>query len=248
MRKRHWFVGLALAAALQACSLPADPTTPTLAGPTSGPPAELPTQRPEMIPTLPLPTDIPIITVTPGPPIASPIKYPVNCRFGPGTVYSVVDEIKENQSARIAGRNEAGTWWYVRDPGNPGGFCWLAADLTEVTGDTSALSVIPPPVPFVTKIDLVVDPARMVIGCNQFPQNVFFSGEITVNGPALVTYRWEVSTGVSSMDNAIVFEEAGSKTIHDYYQIGSPNDYWIRLHILGPNDASEQAYFFVICN
>ena len=249
MRNRQSLVGLALAAALSACSLSPDSTTPLPAEPTTGSPTELQVQPSSTPPPLIPPTDLPTLTATALEEVTAFAKEElVNCRFGPGTVYIVIGQLKEGQSARVVGRDAGSAWYYVHDPGNPDGFCWLAADVVEIEGNPEALAVVSPPAPSVTDITVGVEPNRMVVPCSQFPQVVYITAEVTTDGPALVTYRWEASTGVSSVDNAIAFEEAGTQTIQDYYQIGAPNDYWIGLHVLGPNDLSEQTNFRVICN
>jgi hypothetical protein len=160
----------------------------------------------------------------------------------------LVGELNVGQSARVTGKDEQGSWYYVEDPGNPGGYCWVAADFVEVTGNVNSLPTVLPPAASVTTISVSVEPARVVVSCDQFPQVVYVNADITTNGPTLVTYRWEVSTGVSSVDNALAFGEASTQTVRDFYQIASPNDYWISMHVLGPNDFSEKADFQVMCS
>ena len=172
----------------------------------------------------------------------------VNCRFGPGVTYALINELDQGESARVVGRNESSTWWYVRDPGNPNGYCWISADVTETQGAVEELPMIAPPVATVTSVSLRVEPDRIVVNCDQFPQTVFLEAEVTSNGPAFVTWRWEASTGVSSSDTILVFEEAGMQVINDYYQIGAPNEYWINLHIVAPNEWIEQVKFPVSCS
>jgi len=246
MRNRLRFAALTLAAALHACSLSTSLPSP----PTGASPTESQDQLPGTPPPPTLPVELPTYTPTHTPATASLQARAelVNCRLGPGTVYTMIGGLKEGQSARVTGKDERGTWYYIDDPGNPGGHCWVAADFVEVTGNTEALPVVLPPLPSVTKITVSVEPTRMVVSCSAFPQVVYVYADITTNGPALVTYRWEVSTGVSSVDNAIAFEESSTQTISDFYQIASPNDYWIRMHVLGPNDISEKTDFFISCN
>jgi uncharacterized protein YraI len=244
MRNRPWLAGLTCAAALLACNS----NTPLPSPPPTDPPANTQTQPSSTVPPPTLPIELPTFTPTPAVASARPKSALVNCRFGPGTVYTLIGELKEGQSARITGKDQQGTWYYVEDPGNPDGYCWLSGDFVEVTGDVDALPVVPPPVTSVIEVGVSVDPARLVVKCDQFPQVVYVYADITTNGPALVTYRWEVSTGVSSVDNAIAFEGASTQTISDYYQIASPNDYWINMHVIGPNDISEKADFRVICS
>src|SRR5687767_1180119 len=89
-------------------------------------------------PVTPTPTDTPILptvtahsTVTPMPTrTATPVQLVVhvtdelvNCRLGPSVLYELVNELRQGQSARALGRNDTSTWWYVRDPGNPNGYC-----------------------------------------------------------------------------------------------------------------------------
>jgi hypothetical protein len=196
-----------------------------------------------------LPTSVPTFTPTSVPARVDlrVMDELVNCRFGPGTVFELINELHAGQSARVAGRNDSSTWWYIRDPGNPNGFCWVSANVTEVEGQVESLPVMSPPVTTVTKATLRSEPDRIVVGCNQFPQTVFLEAEITTNGPTFVTWGWEASTGVSSEQTILVFEEAGVQVINDYYQIGAPNEYWIKLHIFTPNEIIKQVNFPVSC-
>ena len=171
----------------------------------------------------------------------------INCRFGPGTVYELINELKEGESARVIGRSETSAWWYIRDPGNPDGTCWVSANVTEIKGSAEELPIMQPPAAAVTKVNLLVEPSHIVVNCEQFPQTIFLEAEITTNGPAFVTWRWEASTGAVSNDSTLVFKESGTQLLNDYYQLGEPNDYWIRLHVLAPNEWSEQVNIPVSC-
>jgi uncharacterized protein YraI len=246
MRNRLWFAGLTSAAALLACNISAPPPS----APTTHLPINTGAQPSSTVPPPTLPFDLPTFTPTSTPTLASlhPKDAPVNCRFGPDTVYILVGELKSGQSAQISGKDPQGTWYYVEDPGNPGGNCWVSADFVEVTGNVDSLPVVPPPIPSVIEIGVSVNPARVVVPCSQFPQVIYVNADITTNGPTLVTYRWEVSTGVSSVNNTIAFEGASTQTISDFYKIASPNDYWIIMHVLSPNDISEKSDFQVNCN
>ncbi|MEK6751477.1 MAG: SH3 domain-containing protein [Chloroflexota bacterium] len=207
-----------------------------------------------------LPTPIPTIntqilpSATPVPPTPTSAQVRVritselvNCRFGPGTNYQLVTELRQGQTEQAVGRNEASTWWYVRDPGNPGGFCWVSADVTEAQGDASQLQVAQPPFVTITKVDLRVEPNRIVVSCNQFPKTVFFEAQITANGPTLLKWKWEVSTGIASNEGAMIYEEAGTQIINEYYQINAPGDYWVKLLILAPTEQVNQVTFPVTC-
>ncbi|MBI5946450.1 MAG: hypothetical protein HY864_18970 [Chloroflexi bacterium] len=203
----------------------------------------------------PAPTTIPSLTPTLAPsPTATPVNITlrvkdelVNCRFGPGITYVLVNELHRDQSLHAAGRNDSATWLYVRDPGNPGGFCWLSAAVVEAAGMVDQLPVTPPPFVTVTDVSLRAEPNRILVNCSQFPQTVFFEAQVTTNGPTLLTWSWEASTGAASDVGTMVFEEAGTQIINEFYPIGGPNEYWVKLHILTPNVLDEQVNFPVSC-
>ena len=209
--------------------------------------------------TTPAPTAVPTATLfTVSLPTLTPTAAPVrvdllvtdkliNCRFGPGTVYELIDELHEGQSASVVGRDATFTWWYIRDPGNPNGFCWVSANVTKTQGTVEKLPVAQSPVPTVTKASLRAEPNRIVVNCDQFPQTIFLEAEVTTNGPTFVTWRWEASTGVSSENVILVFEQSGMQVINDYYQIGAPNEYWVKLHILEPNEIIKQVNIPASC-
>jgi hypothetical protein len=171
----------------------------------------------------------------------------VNCRLGPGIAYDLVNDLSQGESIRAIGRNDSATWWYIRDPGNPNGHCWLSSDVTRIEGDAALLPVVHPPGTIVTGMSLTVDPNRVVVECTQFPQTFYLNAEVTVDGPTLVHWQWEASTGAISDVGTIIFEEAGTKVISEFYQVGGPNDYWVKLHILNPNELTQQANFRVSC-
>ena len=193
-------------------------------------------------------------TLTPIPPTATPvvvtlnvINEQINCRSGPGTVYELVNEFSLGQTLRAVGRNESFSWWYVQDPGNPGGFCWVSAEVTQPQSPTSEMQVAPLPFVTITKVDLRVEPNRINVNCNQFPQTVFFEAQITASGPTLLKWKWELSTGITSNEGTLVYEGSGTQVINEYYQINAPGSYWVKLLILAPNEYVEQVTFPVTC-
>jgi hypothetical protein len=71
-----------------------------------------------------------------------------NVRGGPGTVYDVLGNLLEGQSADILGRNSAGTWWVIAFAPGPGGQGWIANSIVTVSGDTSNVPIVAaPPTP-----------------------------------------------------------------------------------------------------
>ncbi len=240
MKIHVWFACLTLASALAACSLQTDaPLTPT--------PTPAPTLTPSPSAPPPRSTETPSPTPRPQAAFAIAKEQPVNCRYGPGTVYAVVGGLQPEQFTQIAGRNEAGTWWYVNDPGNPGGFCWVAAAAVNTEGGTDSLPEMDAPPITATKLAVRVEPQRVTVACNNFPQFVNFAGEITTNGPTLVTWHWEINTGAATQDQTLIFEQAGTKSVHGSFTIDSANDYWVKLVVTTPNEIGEMANFYANC-
>lgn len=204
----------------------------------------------------PAPTTTPTITLTSRPlPTATPvelnlkvIKELVNCRSGPGVVFELINELEEGETARVVGRNADSTWWYIRDPGNPGGKCWVSADVSEITGETSTLPIGQSSAASVIDLQLIVDPLRMVVSCFEFPKTFFFEARVTADAPVIVLWQWEANTGAVSETGTLAIETAGTESIYQSYQVDGPNDYWMKLNIFSPNPLSEQVNFRAECS
>jgi hypothetical protein len=229
--KPFYFLTLLTFIFLSSCNMPGIAPTPTLIPPTLTP--------------SPAPTQIPP-SATPAQLTLQVTDELVNCRYGPGVIYATVNELRAGQSARVVGRNDTSTWWYIRDPGNPNGFCWLSSNVTEIKGEAEELPIEPLPPVFITAVETRIDPQKIFVKCEEFPQTVFFEAKITANGPALVTWKWEANTG-SSGEETIIFEEAGTKSVNNYYQVFLPGDYWIKVRVLKPNEISGQVSFPANC-
>jgi hypothetical protein len=71
-----------------------------------------------------------------------------NCRTGPGKIYDRVGALLVGEVAEVIGRNANGNYWYIRNPRQSNGFCWLWGEYATVTGNFAALPVFtPPPTP-----------------------------------------------------------------------------------------------------
>jgi hypothetical protein len=89
----------------------------------------------------------PVFTATPVIPLIS-VSVPTNCRVGPGKVYDRIGALLVGQTAEVVGRNLNGNYWYIRNPNDSNGFCWLWGEYATVTGNFAALPVFtPPPTP-----------------------------------------------------------------------------------------------------
>jgi len=250
MRNRLWIAVTAIVIGVSSCNLPASQTTetplpqPTLDTPTSS--ISTPTPVPiETVVNFELPTVT--LTSTPNVFLASPKDQPVNCRFGPEISYAVIGALTPGRQAEIIGRNAESTWWYVRNPSDPSTSCWLSADFVQTVGDVQSLPVVNSPQITVTGIQVRVDPPVMNVACDALPQVVTISAQITTNGPSTVVWHWELSTGIVSSDKNLLFEVGDTKTVQDYYQVNSVNDYIVRVQTTLPNIMIGEASFKVVC-
>jgi len=141
----------AVAAALtqQAPAATLAPTLPPAPAATLTPsPLPPPSATPTLTPS-PLPTATPTMTLTPTPstPMIS-VSVDTNCRSGPGKAYDRVGALLVGETAEVLARDPSGLFWYIPNPDNPGGFCWVWGQYATIEGDTASLPVFtPPPTP-----------------------------------------------------------------------------------------------------
>jgi hypothetical protein len=253
MKRRHLIFSLLILATISSCNLPASTSTPAeteLSPPTIDIPVTgVNTSTPVPIETLVDAILFPTTTSTPTPSmvLAAPRDQPVNCRFGPDVSYAVVGALIAGRQAEVIGKNIDVTWIYVRNPSDPSISCWLFADLVNVDGNLGMLPVVGPPEIMVTDIKVRIDPPTMNVACNAFPQTVIISADITTNGPLVVTWYWESSTGSVSDQKQVLFQEGETKTVQDYYLVPQAGDYSILVRNIPPNSQVGDATFKAVC-
>lgn len=103
------------------------------------------------------PTFTPTSTLTVTPPATSlptqcnPLvttNVVANVRSGPNTAYDIVGSLALGQTATVAGRNDANTWWYIDYPAGSGGHAWIAGSVTTASCLPTAVQVVvAPPLP-----------------------------------------------------------------------------------------------------
>lgn len=116
---------------------------------------ESPTAAQTFTPELPTATQTPTETLTPTPVFTSTsvipqisVSVPTNCRVGPGKVYDRVGALLVGEVAEVVGRDPIGNYWYIRNPDQTNGFCWLWGEYATLTGNITILPVYtPPPTP-----------------------------------------------------------------------------------------------------
>jgi len=116
-----------------------------------------------------------------------------------------------------------------------------------IKGTTVLVSGVPPPSFAVTSATASVDPPSFSGVCPRSKTFNFYA-VITVNGPGMVTYRWEGSDGAITPNQSITFSGPGSQTVSTSWQLWTTGSYWQRVHIFSPNETiSNQANFTLNC-
>lgn len=71
-----------------------------------------------------------------------------NVRSGPDVAYEVVGNLSLGNTATIAGRNDANTWWYINFTGGNGGYAWIAGSVVTTSCLPQVVQVVAaPPTP-----------------------------------------------------------------------------------------------------
>ncbi len=103
-------------------------------------------------------------TPTPSVPLAA-LTQNTNCRSGPLAVYDLIRTFLTGEMAQITGKDAAGDYWYVTDPGQPGKDCWLWGRYVTVSGDTSNVPVFTPPPTPTPSLGFTLSYSYMEAGC-----------------------------------------------------------------------------------
>lgn len=258
--KRILFSVIAIWGLIISCNMPfgTPPASPELlASPASSVPAGVTTETPSPVPPAgdtgaASPTFTPIVLVITSTPLPTETlcfpnvvaPTPVNVRSGPGTVYDIVGGLDEGKSAKIAGKNADGTWWYIEFPGGHG---WVSGTVVNASCVPASLAVVAaPPTPTFTPTHVpavfaVISVTYAVTvwngaGFTNCPRIV---AKIKVNGPGTVTYNWTRSDGASGTGGTLVFASAGAQLVSADWALGHvwapPPAEWMGIYIDSPN-------------
>jgi hypothetical protein len=199
-------------------------------------PSPLPTFAISTLTPVPTETPLPTPTSTPDAPIAWPKSQGVNCRYGPGLEWEVVSTIPTGTIAEIKGRVVDTSWWYVSDPMTiDESFCWVAYDVVDTAGNLNIIPIVEPPVASIT--DVTVDTAVVTFTACGGSNQVMFNGIIAANGPADVTYHWEVSGAAQEITpgTSLKFSLSGTQNVTVAIALTECGEYSATLRVTEPN-------------
>ncbi|NIM93374.1 MAG: hypothetical protein GTO18_06650 [Anaerolineales bacterium] len=160
---------------------PSSTPTSTITPTPSVTPTETLTPTSTMTPTQ---TDTPTPMETPTPSITPTEEIPtitadgsVNCRYGPGTAYFYAYGLHEGDVARLDGRNDFSTWFWVRPEGLDWN-CWVGSSVVTPSVDPSAVPIVypqlyvNPAVPSLTGVSASRNGSKVTISWNPAPPAV----------------------------------------------------------------------------
>jgi hypothetical protein len=155
-------------------------------------------------------------TETPGPVAMVTAKTDTACRSGAGYTFPIKSSLLTGQTAAAHGRLADNTWWYIVNPADSEGHCWVWAQNTSIEGNIDLLPVKvlePTPKPVIPDFVIMAFayPTEYVGKC---PVSITVTGYITVKQPEIVKLEWMTSFGTETVQEPYWGEakEAGRYT------------------------------------
>jgi len=137
---------------------------------------------------------------------------------------------------RVYGRTPDALWWYIQNPDDNNGKCWVWNETTIVTGQVNTIPIIAPsltPTPdqVILTLKSVVDPKNYTGPC---PVNIDLEGTIRTNLPTDVTFRWAADFSYPFVPHTFTFDTAGSQSFHETMTISSSTTGYVRFRVYSP--------------
>ena len=200
-----------------------------------------------------VPSASPTITFTPTPstPMVTPLKDPVNCRFGPSVNYEQVFALNVDAFAPITGRSTDGGWWQIKTTDTDSPYCWVADSVVVKSGDLSGIPTVQTPASLITDLQVQIKPssANLGLGCvGPFPKFAV-TGTITVNGPMKVFWLVETEQDGKLSNHSLSIAKYGSQvlTINYVPSSWSKGTFWVNLIITSPVGMTRGANYQITC-
>ena len=143
---------------------------------------------------------------------------------------------------KIKGRTVNTAWWYVSDPLTPDVFCWVNYDVVDTAGNLNIIPIVEPPVASVTAVTADATVASAACGATN---QVTFNGSLTANGPATVTYHWEINGDAQEniTEEMLSFTQSGTQKVSTNAFSADCGDYTVKLIVTSPNETSIEKAF-----
>ena len=97
----------------------------------------------------------------------------------------------------------------------------------------------------VVKVTASVNPPDFSGNC---PKRFEFTGEITVDKPCVVTYKWIRSDNAMAPVQTIKFKRPGTQKVSNYWELSAEGEHWEAVQVMEPNPmTSNKAVFRLKC-
>lgn len=168
------------------------------------------------------------------------------CRTGPGTEYELISTVKVGQEAEVLGKDPYNTSWYIRNPDNPYGYCWVWGQYATVSGNKEAIPVFtPPPTPKPTltptpAIDFSLAYKKMEVCAPNYAPTFSIRNTGGITWESIQIVLTDTVTAVTKTHTADTFDEySGCPLVLSQYDLapGEPGDVTAVLGFFNYNPA-----------
>jgi hypothetical protein len=178
--------------------------------------------------------------------MAVPKDANVNCRYGYGTDWAAIGALVNGQPATIVGRTGDSSWWYVQLSNSTK--CWVAASVTNVSGNVAALPVTQQSVASVTNVTIEKPDDISVPGCIGPLAPLELKGTIETNGPTDVSWYFNSEQAGPLAASLMTFDSFDTKPFSDsFVPTLSAGTYWVKLVVDSPNSKVAEASYKIEC-
>jgi hypothetical protein len=153
-------------------------------------------------------------------------------------------------NAQITGKSGDGGWWYVVDPLNSSGHCWVSAGVTNTAGNLTGIPVVAAPTASVTEVTVDIDPKVISVpACIGPVQPSKITGTIKTNGPGPVQWHFETQKDGVMPAQTTNFDTFGETEVPsvDYTPPLTAGTYWVRLVVTSPNAMQAETKYTFNC-
>lgn len=193
--------------------------------------------------------EVVVPTATKSVPMVTPLKDPVNCRFGPSIMWEQLSALEVGAYMEVVGKSADTNWWQVL---GPKGTCWVGALVTTLSGDASAVPVVAEPEAFISDISLKIKPSSVNAGyeCSKPPSSPFtLTGTISTNGPLTIKWYIETEQDGRQEEKVLKFDKFGTHPFTFTYapETWEKGDFWIRVVVTSPKSLMADVSYQVKC-
>lgn len=167
-------------------------------------------------------TVLPEFTLT-GP--AVQVSVDTNCRSGPGKVYPYLGGLFVGEEAVIVGKDPSGAYWYITNPDQEGGYCWIWGAYAVISGNTAPLPIYTPgptPIPG-PNFSVAYREVESCGGAWQVEFEIFNNG--VLDHESVSTFVQDTITGAQSGNSSInSFSKMSGCTVDETHDRRAPGD------------------------